>query len=243
MSEFIFHSKLPLPKPEYYQVKFSDYEDEMVELQNAYNASIGAPEVEWNAWNDIMGPIMEGKRAAQNSLINAPIAQQFRTLSQLGDALAIPEMHNPHHRVQYAFASGFLQQQRIVERMYGGKLAFEDTFHPVAEVINGGQQYFESVEDMHTAIRGHIDRLGRAGILATGHARGFIEKWAQEVYTPATYQHLGMQDIFKMGHGVALFGARAAHEEVNEAIGASIESLHEGPSSAASNDADTGDKE
>lgn len=125
----------------------------------------------------------------------------------------------------------------------GGKLAFEDTFHPVAEVINGGQQYFESVEDMHTAIRGHIDRMGRAGILATGHARGFIEKWAQEVYTPATYQHLGMQDIFKMGHGVALFGARAAHEEVNEAIGASIEGSYEGPSSAASNDADTGDKE
>lgn len=243
MTHFEFHAHLPLPKPEYYQLQYSDYEDDVVEQQNVYNLSVGAPEVEWNAWNDVMRPLMEAKRAATNDLVNAPIARQYRTLAQLGDALAVPQIDNRHHRVQYAFANGFLQQQRIVERMYGDELAFEETFHSVAEVINGGQQLFDSVEEMHAEVRGHVSRMGSAGLIAVGHARGFIEKWAQEVYTPATHQHLVLQDVFKMGHGTAIYGARVAHERISEAIAATVESASQGRRAASSNDIDTGDTE
>ncbi len=237
------YSNLPLPTEAYYQLHYSDYEDEVVDIQNDYNTSIGAPEVEWNAWNDVMATVMESKQAALNGLINANIAQRYRTLSQLGDALAVPQIDNPHHRVQYAFANGFLQQQRIIDRMYGGKLAFEDTFHPIAEVINGGQQHFETVEDMHAAIRGHVTRIGREGLVAVGYARGFIEKWAQEVYTPATYQHHILQDIFKMGHGVAIYGARGAHQQMTDDFNTFAKSPESGQDADHSDDPDTGDKE
>jgi len=234
----------PLPTPELYQKTYIKYEEAGEERINTHNASIGAPEVEWNAWVDVMSAVVDERHLATGRIAKDAI-RRYQTLTQLSDALVLPEIDNSQAQVQHSFARGFLQQQRVINMVYGEKITFKDTFTPVAEFANStGGLTFESTEDMHEFLRERVKMMGRLGLEALEYSRGFIEKWAQEVYTPATPQYSVLQDIFKMGHGVAIFGARTVHEQVNQTLEeAGLAKKQSGEIQSKSDNSNTGDTE
>lgn len=232
-----FREPLALPSPALYQKRFSEYEDYILETQNAYNERIGAPTVEWDAWVDVMHTTMAAKEPSEMNGYQNPLHYRHRRLAQLGlslesfeslfdsqrpayenDGDTLEQVEPLRYRMQFAFAQGYLQQQYIIDRMYKEAISFDGTFESIRDLMNENILDTESVREQHEDFSRRVKQVGVQGLMATGYARGFIEKWAQEVYPGEGQQDLGRREAFRIGHGVAIKGAIIFHEQMNEVI-------------------------
>src|SRR6218665_1238863 len=134
-----FTGIIPASTPKVYQRRFEKYEAAFEgQLNREMSESEwrkGAPQVKWNAWVDVMRHALE---VSDKGATDGGYFQQGRlemvVLHQYGSVLETDQARKmPYQRVPHAFAAGFLQQQRILDDMYGGNMPFELTSDALAD--------------------------------------------------------------------------------------------------------------
>lgn len=238
-----YRQPLAFPTPEDYQAEYMEYEERQEHFQQRRNNSFyKAPGVEWNAWADVMREVAGHKPKGNyydptnelhykmmclqrismsfedyNSLVRTEY--QFDLQQRMGMIATSMNQSMPYYPYHHAFAQGYLQQQRVTDHMYENQIPFYNTFTMAGEALDSQPLLqAESSRELHELFNQRVRQLGQRGLDAMDYARGYIEKWAYEVYPNSSDNAEAKRDAFRMGHGAALFGARAYHAYMNDIL-------------------------
>lgn len=230
-----FDGPMPLPTPVFYEKHFKSYEEDIEETHNKLNQYLGAPEVTFDAWVDVMGTVIEASQPPEPGASYSTLQHRFLRLSQLGRSFETPVDDQdeqallgetlkledyrirPYYRNQYAFAQGYLQQQYVIDRMYNG-LNFDMTFDAVRIKMNEGLNADINAMIPAEIYNQQVRSIGVVGIAAMGYAQNIVKRWSYEVYPHDTKGHADNRNAFMHGHGVALEGSRMYHSQYNDIL-------------------------
>lgn len=243
MAIHFYSQPLAFPTPEEYQAQYMEYEDRQERLQQKRNHLFyKAPGAEWNAWADVMREVVASKPKRNyydptnelhykmmsiqrvsmsfehyDDLVRSERAIDVQT--RMGLIATSMSQSASYYSYHHAFAQGYLQQQRITDQMYDGQIPFYQTFTMVGEALDAQPLLQgEDSRELHELFNQRVRNLGQRGLDAMDYARGYIEKWAHEVYPNSFDNAETKRDAFRMGHGAALFGARAYHAFMNDLL-------------------------
>lgn len=205
-----FNRELPLPSATFYNEKFKLYTQRRAEYQNYYNLTVGAPEVSWDAWVDVMRELPHANIEPEGDFNRNTEAGRIRLLSQFSGNYQ-DDLNDRLLRKQYAFTYGFLQQSRIVEMIYENTITCNDLIRFSAEMVNDAEIEGETQESVREQARKLITKIGSRGLRSMGGAAGLVIGWSKDVY-PESQE---LSRLFRIGHGVALDASRLAHETFN----------------------------